>query len=99
MPVVMFSLTVCAAVDQGIFPGGGYSGVSGIFFRASTVVCRSRPACCIKAHVVMHCPVQIVNELRIISVANEEVVQLPDVAIVLILSIWFVFDSNRIPNL
>jgi hypothetical protein len=58
-----------------------------------------RPACCIKAHVVMHRPEQIVNELRIIRVANEEVIQLPNVAVVLVLSVWFVFDSDWIPDL
>ena len=47
----------------------------------------------------MHCPVQIVNELRIIGVAHEEVIQLSNVTVVLVLSIWFVLDSNWIPNL
>jgi hypothetical protein len=47
----------------------------------------------------MHRPMQIVNKLRIISVAYEQLIQLPNVAVILVLSIWFVFDSDWVSNL
>jgi len=47
----------------------------------------------------MHRPVQIVNELRIISTAYQEIIEFPDVTVILVLSMWFVVHANWIPHL
>jgi hypothetical protein len=62
-----------------------YRTLSGTLFNASTVLHHVRPLCCVKAHTIMRCPVEVFNEFRVGCFAHQKLVQPLDVVVVSVL--------------